>query len=98
MQLYLAYDVEESQPIEEVFNAEEIKCLQTIQDKKIKKTPKTSNPYNFQKLSWASWIMARLGGWKGNKKQRNAGPIIIKRGLEKFEMIYVGWKMAKNSG
>lgn len=97
MQLYLACDVEESQPIEEVFDEEEIKCLQTIQDKQIKKTPKTTNPFNPRKLSWASWIIARLGGWKGNNKQRKAGPIIIKRGLEKFEMIYDGWKMAKDS-
>ncbi len=97
MQLYLAYDVEESQPIEEVFDEEEIKCLQTIAAKQIKETPKTANVFNDQKLSWASWIIARLGGWKGNNKQRKAGPIIIKRGLEKFEMIYEGWKMAKNS-
>lgn len=96
MQLYLAYDEEESQPIEEVFDEEEIKCLQTILDKQIKETPKTTNLFNPQRLSWASWIIARLGGWKGNSKQRKAGPIIIKRGLEKFEMIYAGWKMAKN--
>ncbi len=97
MQLYLAYDVEESQPIEEVFDKEEIACLQTIQNKQLKSTPKTTNPFNAQQLSWASWIIARLGGWKGNSKQRKAGPIIIKRGLEKFEMIYEGWKMAKDS-
>ena len=97
MQLYLAYDVEESQPIEEVFDEEEIKCLQTIDDKQIKKTSKTLNPFNPKKLSWASWIIARLGGWKGNNKQRKAGPLIIKRGFEKFEMIYEGWKMAINS-
>lgn len=96
MQLYLAYDVEESQPLEEVFDEEEINCLQSIQDKQIKKTPQTTNPFNPKKLSWASWIIARLGGWKGNSKQRKAGPLIIKRGLEKFEMIYEGWKMAKN--
>lgn len=97
MQLYLAYDEEESQPIEEVFDEEEIKCLQTIQDTQIKETPKIINRFNPQRLSWASWIIARLGGWKGNNKQRKPGPIIIKRGLEKFEMIYTGWKLAKNS-
>jgi hypothetical protein len=96
MQLYLAYDVEESQSIEEVFDKEEIACLQTIQNKQLQNTPKTGNPFNAQKLSWASWIIARLGGWKGNGKQRKAGPIIIKRGLEKFEMIYEGWKMARD--
>ena len=96
-QLYLAYDEEESQPIEEVFDEEEIKCLQTIQETQIKETPKTINRFNPQRLSWASWIIARLGGWKGNNKQRKPGPVIIKRGLEKFEMIYAGWKMAKDS-
>ena len=97
MQLYLAYDVEESQLLREVFDEEEIKCLQTILDKQIKETPKTTNSFNPQRLSWASWIIARLGGWKGNNKQRKAGPVIIKRGLEKFEMIYAGWKLAKDS-
>ena len=37
MKLYLAYDVEECQPIEDVFNEKEIKYLQSILDKKIKK-------------------------------------------------------------
>jgi hypothetical protein len=96
MQIYLAYDVEESQPIEEVFSEEEIKCLQMVEQKQIKKTTKTDNPFSNKKLSWASWIIARLGGWKGNKKQRVAGPIVLKRGLEKFQMIFEGWQMAKN--
>jgi hypothetical protein len=97
MQLYLAYDMEESQPIQEIFEEEEIACLKVIEAKHIKKTPNTNNPCSADKLSWASWIIARLGGWKGNKKQRKPGPIIMKRGLEKFEAIYEGWMMAKNS-
>jgi Transposase DNA-binding/Transposase DDE domain len=96
MQIYLAYDEEESQPIKEVFSEEEIKCLQMIQEKQMRLTSKTSNPFKPERLSWASWIIARLGGWKGNRKQRAAGPIIIKRGLEKFEMIYQGWALARN--
>jgi hypothetical protein len=96
MQIYLSYDEEESQPIKEVFSEEEIKCLQVIQEKQMRATPKTSNPFKPEKLSWASWIVARLGGWKGNRKQRAAGPIIIKRGLEKFEMIYQGWALARD--
>lgn len=95
MQLYLAYDKEQSQLIEEVFDEEEINCLRMIMDKQIKETPKTINPFESTKLAWASWIIARLGGWKGNNKQRRAGPIILMCGLEKFEMIYIGWKMAK---
>jgi hypothetical protein len=96
MQLYLAYDVEESQSIEEVFDELEVKCLRSIQENYIKKTDQTNNPYSPKRLSWASWIIVRLGGWKGNKKQRKAGPIIIKRGLEKFQIMYEGWKLAND--
>jgi Transposase DNA-binding/Transposase DDE domain len=96
MQIYLAYGEEDSQVTEEVFSKDEIKCLASIEEKQLKITPKTRNPFKPEKLSWASWIIARLGGWKGNGGQRSAGPIIIKRGLEKFEMIYEGWILARD--
>lgn len=95
MQLYLSYNREECQSTTEVFSIEEIECLETIEKKHIKTSAKTNNPYLKEKLSWACWIIARLGGWKGNQKQRPPGPILIKEGLEKFEMIFQGWKLAK---
>jgi hypothetical protein len=69
-------------------------CLESIQEKYITKTQHTGNPFNPQKLSWASWIIARLGGWKRNITQGKAGPIIIKRRIEKFQIMYEGWKLA----
>ena len=95
MQLYLAYDREESQPTAEVFSHDEIGCLEMIEQKHIVKTEKTSNPFPKEKLAWASWIIARLGGWKGNSKQRRAGPILLKKGIDKFDMMYEGWKLAQ---
>jgi Transposase DNA-binding/Transposase DDE domain len=95
MQLYLAYGKEESQATEEVFSEEEIQCLHAIEQNHIAKTEKTTNPFPAEKLSWASWIIARLGGWKGNNKQRRAGPIILKRGLDEFQTMYQGWKLAR---
>ena len=95
MQLYLAYGREDSQDTNEVFNEDEIMCLQTIQSNQLKNTEQTANPYPKEKLAWASWIIARLGGWKGNPRQRPPGPILLKTGLEKFEMIFQGWKLAK---
>lgn len=95
MQLYLAYGVEKSQPITNVFNDEEIKCLEKIEQKLIK-TEATTNPNSPKVLAWASWIIGRLGGWKGNPKQRPPGPIILLKGIEKFENIYEGWKLASN--
>ena len=35
-------------------------------------------------------------GRKGNPKQRPPGPIILLKGIEKFENIYEGWKLASN--
>jgi len=77
MQLYLAHDREECQPTCEVFSSEEIECIESIENKQIKTTEKTINPYPKEKLSWACWIIVRLGGWKGNPKQRPPGPILL---------------------
>ena len=95
MQLLLAYDNERSQTIEEVFNKEEIKCLKLLSKKYEQKKTKVKNKWSDKKLSWATWIIARLGGWKGNDKQRPPGPITMKKGVEKFDLIFQGWKLAR---
>ena len=95
MQLYLAYGNEQSQATTEVFSEDEIRCLEGIEEKHIIKTEKTVNPFPKEKLAWPSWIIARLGGWKGNSTQRRAGPILLKKGIDKFEMMYQGWKIAQ---
>jgi hypothetical protein len=91
MQLLLAYENEESQRIEEVFSEKEISCLKEVGIKTI-----PQHRYEQSKLAWASDIIARLGGWKGNPRQRPPGPITMKRGLVAFAMIYKGWCIAKD--
>lgn len=95
IQLLLAYGNEESQPIKEVFSSEEIICLRVLANKMEQKKTQVQNNYSDEKLSWASWVIARLGGWKGYTKQRPPGPITMKRGLDKFDLIYQGWILAK---
>lgn len=95
MQLLLSYGKEESQPIQEVFNDDEIKCLKQLSLQYEKSGTMVNNHYDIDKLSWASWIIARIGGWKGYKTQRPPGPITMKRGLEQFELIFQGWLLAK---
>lgn len=95
MQLLVAYDNDESQNIGEVFNKDEIACMQELVKKMEQKDTQVVNNRLKRKLSWASWIIARLGGWKGGLKQRPPGPITMKNGLDKFNMIYQGWKLAK---
>lgn len=95
MQMLLAYDNEESQPIEEVFSKEEVKCLELLNKKLEGITKKTKNNNFPARLSWATWIIARLGGWKGYARQRPPGPITLKKGLDKFTAIFEGWQLAK---
>lgn len=95
MQLYLAYDDEEGeQLVTEIFIDQEIVCLEKIKNRLENETPNKKNPYSKTKATWASWIIARLGGWKGGVKCRRPGPIVFKRGLEKFMAIYQGYKLA----
>jgi hypothetical protein len=94
MQLLLAYNNEESQTIEQVFEEGEIKCLQQINDTLQGGTEKSKNKNNPHRLSWATWIIARLGGWKNYNSKRPPGPIVLKKGLDKFTAIYQGWQLA----
>ena len=94
MQLLLAHDNQHSQAIEEVFEPGEIKCLKGLNKTLEGETEKSKNKYDASQLSWATWVIARLGGWKAYNTQRPPGPIVLKRGLDKFATIYEGWKLA----
>lgn len=93
MQLRMAYNNEQSQPIDEVFDQEEINCLKAANATLQGSAAKMKNANNPQKLSWATWVVARLGGWKPYDN-RPPGPIILKRGLDQFTIMYNGWKLA----
>ncbi|MEL6931281.1 MAG: IS4 family transposase [Cyanobacteria bacterium J06600_6] len=93
MQLVLARDNPQAQSISHCFSPEQIMCLQALNRKYQGKTKKQHNPYPKDRLSWASWIIGRLGGWKGYQKARPPGPIRMKRGLEKFYQMFQGWKL-----
>jgi hypothetical protein len=92
MQMMLAYDDEEGQLVSEVYEEDEIKCLEKLCEKY--QTDTNKNPYKKQSLAWASWVIARLGGWKNAKKERPPGPITFKNGLDRFNGIFEGWKLA----
>jgi len=42
---------------------------------------------NGESLSWAAWVIARLGGWSGYASQRPPVPSTMSRGLKKFKTI-----------
>lgn len=95
MQLLLASKWDSVQAIEHVFNENEIKCLNEICKRYEGKTEKLKNRNNPSTLKWASWIIARVGGWKGYASQRPPGPITFFKGLYDFNLIYEGWSIAK---
>ncbi len=100
LQMMLAYDDDHEQPIEEVFNEDQQQCLQMINEQLEGETDKQKNSAKSHTLKWATWIVARLGGWKGYKSQRKPGPIVLQKGLAKFYHMYEGWsiyqKFSKN--
>lgn len=81
--------------ISDFFTDEERTLLLLLCMKLEGKTKKQKNPYRKKSLAWASWIIARLGGWNGYACESPAGPIRMLRGLSKFEMIYEGWLMPR---
>ena len=60
------------------------------------KTEKQKNPHSRDNLAWATWLIARLGGWKGFASQRPPGVIILRMGLQRFHAIFEGWRIAKD--
>ena len=91
MQLKQARDGKAALPIEAVFSLDEKQCLEKVGPTLEGKTQKQQNPYPKQTLPWASWIIARLGGWKGYQSQSPPGVITFKRGLDRFEWICLGY-------
>jgi hypothetical protein len=77
----------------DIFNEDEIFCLMALLKTLEGKTKRQQNPHTLKSLSWASWIIARLGSWHcyGNPP----GPITMYRGLKIFEERYYGWSLAR---
>ena len=83
-------------PAERVFDAEQIEVLRALQKKLQGRTRKQQNPYAPDSLAWATWTIARLGGWTGYESDRSTGPITMRDGLQRFNAIVDGYDLAKN--
>ena len=99
LQMNIAYsDPEEGQPIEEVFTEEEIGVLGLMNKKLQGKTYKLQNHNDPKRTKWATWIIGRIGGWKGYDSQGPPGVIILKKGLDRLSFIIEGTKLIKDVG
>lgn len=77
------------------FGVEQQQCLGVIQSSVEGETQKLQNPYPQGCLPWATWIIARLGGWSGYLSQRPPGMPTLVHGFRPFESIFLGWKLAQ---
>lgn len=94
LQMVKARDGDTNQPASDAFDDDEITVLQKMQGKFEGRTEKLKNPYVARSLAWATWIIARLGGWTGYAREARAGPITMLHGLERFGSMMLGWKLA----
>jgi len=94
MQLTLSREGKNSKRAELIFTAQEIKFLHLLRRKLDGKTEKLQNHHIPESMAWASWIIARLGGWKGYETQSPPGHITMKTGLDVFFQQYTGWLLA----
>ncbi len=95
MSLVESRDGKNNRNASDLFTKEELMVLLLICKKKEGITEKQKNPYDKNSMAWVSWIIARLGGWNGYRSERPPGPIVMLRGLQRFEFQYEGWLLAQ---
>ena len=92
-----ARDGKTDRSVNDLFTQEEIIFLTSLLLTLNGRTKKQKNPYNCKTLSWASWIIARLGGWNGYASERPPGPITMYDGLDEFYIMFKGWELAQKN-
>ena len=95
MSLVESRDGKNSRHAIDLFTKDELSLLLLLCKKLEGKTEKQKNQYAKYSMAWASWIIARLGGWNGYRSESPPGPIVMLRGLQKFELQYEGWLLAQ---
>jgi len=95
MSLVESRDGKNKRSASDLFTKDELVLLFMICKKLMGKTEKQKNPHTKNSMAWVSWIIARLGGWNGYASESPPGPIIMLRGLQKFELQYEGWLFAQ---
>lgn len=74
-----------------VFGEEEIEFAETVSQSRYEgRTQLQMNPHPKGSLARMSWIIARMGGWKGYQSMGKPGSKTMKRDLDKFNTMYQG--------
>ena len=93
MQMVQARDGKAGQGAQIAFTGPEVETLEALLPGLEGKTALQKNPHPRRSLAWATWIVAKLGGWDGYPKSRPPGPITLRNGYERFKAIAEGWSL-----
>ena len=95
LQLTQARDGQGSLDSALVFSSAELDTLEAVHQTYARQKPGRGNPYPSRSLSWAAWIIARLGGWDGAQTPtaKPPGPITFKHGLDIPKTMAKGWEL-----
>lgn len=88
LQLVKARDGDTGQILEDCFDPDDAPILRALSKKLEGKTDKQKNPHPLDQLAFASWVIARLGGWTGYYGK--PGPKVMRQGLDKYFAIKCG--------
>jgi hypothetical protein len=88
MQLVKARDGTTAQSLSEAFEPDDQPVLEALSRQLEGGTAKQKNPHPKGSLAFASWVVARLGGWTGYYGK--PGPQVMRRGLDDFRRIKYG--------
>jgi hypothetical protein len=92
VQLVQARDGRDVQPASLAFTADEIKVLIALNQRLQGRAARQKNSHPPDSLAWATWIIAKLGGWH-EYEAKPPGPITIHNGLTYFRAMAAGWAL-----
>ena len=93
IQLLQARDGRTHQPVQLAFDANAVATLAALNRNLEAQSKRLRNPHPPDSLTWAAWIIGRLGGWDGYPSSKPPGPITMKNGLEYFHAVAAGWSL-----
>lgn len=91
LQLVHERDGTARRPLEDAFDPDDQPALEAVSENLEGKTARQKNPHPKGSLAFASWVLARLGGWTGYYGK--PGPVVMLRGLVQFHAIKHGWDL-----
>lgn len=94
MQLVKARDGGTGQTVADCFEPEDKPLIQALSRRLEGSTARQKNPHPPDDLAFASWVIARLGGW--TSYYGKPGPEVMRHGLDRFHAIKLGAQVAKD--